>query len=136
MKDLFGDIGNIAEQKIREAIARGEMKNLPGEGKPLIIENLYCLSPEFKFAYTVLKNGGFLNLNDDEKAPVPSTNNEINLQNLNPSNSTTIIQEKTSASLVSDEIISSNASYSNSTKCIQEKALNYNVIRDCRRGKF
>jgi hypothetical protein len=134
MKDLFGDIGNIAEQKIREAIARGETKSLHGEGKPLKIENLYFLPPEFKFAYTVLKNGGFLNLDDDEKVPVSSTSEDINLSNLNPSS--TIIQEKTSVSLVSDKIISPNVNHSNPTIYIQEKALNYNVIRDCRRGKF
>lgn len=136
MKDLFGDIGNIAEQKIRESIVRGEAKNLPGEGKPLKIENLYFLPPEFKFAYTVLKNGGFLNLDDDEKIPVSSTSEDINLSNLNPSSTTEFIQEKTSVSLVSDKIISSNVNHSNPSKYIQEKALNYNVIRDCRRGKF
>lgn len=133
MLDIFG---NIAEQKIREAILRGETKNLPGEGKPLKIENFYGLPPEFIFAYTVLKNGGFLNLDDDENTPVPSTSSNINLPDLNPSNSTTISQEKTSVSLVSDEIISPNAKPSNPTKYIQEKALNYSVIRDCRRGKF
>ncbi len=132
MLDIFG---TIAEQKIREAVLRGEAKNLPGEGKPLKIENLYFLPPEFKFAYTVLKNGGFLDLDDDEKVPVNSTSEDINLTKSNPSNTTKIIQEKT-VSLVSDEMISPNVKPSNPTKYIQEKALNYNVIRDCRRGRF
>jgi len=129
-------LGNIAEQKIREAVLRGEAKKLPGEGKPLKIENLYFLPPEFKFAYTVLKNGGFLNLDDSEKGPDPSTSDDINLLNLNPSNFTKVIQEKTSVSLVSDEIVSPNVMPSNPTKYIQEKALNYNIIRDSRRGRF
>jgi len=135
MKDLFGDIGTIAEQKIREAIARGEAKHLPGEGKPLNIENLYFLPPEFKFAYTVLKNGGYLNLVDDKKVPVPLTSDEINLTNVNPSTSTSTksIQEKTSDASVCYEITTLDLK---PTKHIQEKALNYNIIRECRRGRF
>ncbi len=133
MKDLFGDIGNIAEQKIREAIIRGEAKHLPGEGKPLNIENLYFLPPEFKFAYTVLKNGGYLNLDEDKKVAVPLTSDEINLPNLNPSTSTKSIQEKTSDASACYEITSLDLK---PTKHIQEKALNYNIIRECRRGKF
>ena len=131
MKDLFGDIGNIAEQKIREAIVRGKAKNLPGEGKPLNIENLYFLPPEFKFAYTVLKNGGYLNLDEDKKVSVSSTNDDRKSPNVNLS--TESIQEKTSDSLDCDETTSLDLK---PTKHIQEKALNYNIIRDCRRGKF
>lgn len=29
---------NFAETRIREAIERGQLKNLPGEGKPLVLE--------------------------------------------------------------------------------------------------
>lgn len=133
MKDLFGDIGNIAEQKIREAVVRGEAKNLSGEGKPLNIESLYFLPPEFKFAYTVLKNGGYLNLDENKKVSVPSTNDDRKSSNVNLSNSTVSIQEKTSDSLDCEEMTSLNLK---PTKHIQERALNYNIIRDCRRGKF
>lgn len=129
MKDLFGDIGNIAEQKIREAVAKGEAKNLPGEGKPLKIENFYFLPTEFKFAYTVLKNAGYLNLGEDKKVPLSSTTDNMNIPNVNLSNSTNNFQEKTSDSLNSDEITLD----VKPTKPIQEKALNYNIIRDCRR---
>ncbi len=91
------------------------------------------MPPEFKFAYTVLKNGGYLNLDDDKKVPVPSTSDEINLPNENFCDSIKSIQEKTSNSLVCDGITSLDLK---PTKHIQEKALNYNIIRDCRRGKF
>lgn len=63
MKDFFG---NMAEQRIQEAIARGEFKNLTGAGKPVKIKTLHFLPKEFKFAYTVLKNSGYLNLVNDE----------------------------------------------------------------------
>jgi Domain of unknown function (DUF1992). len=58
----------IAEQKIQEAITKGESKDLPGVGKPVKIENIYILLPEFIFAYTVLKSSGYLNLADMENS--------------------------------------------------------------------
>ena len=48
----------IAEQKIREAMARGEFDNLPGRGKPLPREDLSGVPEELRMAYKVLKNAG------------------------------------------------------------------------------
>lgn len=127
------DFGKLVEQKIGEAIARGDAKNLPGAGKPVKIENFYFLPPEFKFVYTVLKNSGYLNLGEDEKAPVYSTSDDRNLPNVNASNSIKVIEEKTS---FSDPIISSNVIPSKTIEQIQQKALSYNIIRDSRRRKF
>jgi len=132
--DKFIDI--VSERKIREAIERGELKNLPGAGKPVTIENFYFLPPEFKFAYTVLKNGGYLNLANDDKTPVSLTGNSKNLPNEHLSNSIKIDQEMTLDSLVGDEIDSSNAKPINNTEYFQEKALGFNIIRDCRRGRY
>lgn len=127
------DFGKLVEQKIGEAIARGEAKNLPGAGKPVKIENFYFLPPEFKFVYTVLKNSGYLNLGDDEKAPVSTTSDDRNLPNMNASNSIKGIEEKTS---LTEPLISSNVIPSRPTEHIEHKALNYNIIRDSRRRKF
>ena len=132
--DKFVDI--VSERKIREAIERGELKNLPGAGKPVTIENFYFLPPEFKFAYTVLKNGGYLNLANDDKPPVSLTSTSKNLPNEHLPNSIKIDREMTSESLVGDEIDSSNAKPINNTVNIQEKALGFNIIRDCRRGRY
>lgn len=63
----------ICEQRIREAIARGDFKNLPGAGKPLKIKNLYFLPPELRAAYTVLKNSGYLDQAIDEERHFPSS---------------------------------------------------------------
>ena len=63
MKDFFR---NMAELRIREAIASGEFKNFAGAGKPIKIKNFYFLPPESKFAYSVLKNSGYLNLADEQ----------------------------------------------------------------------
>ena len=47
----------IAERKIREAMARGELDNLPGRGRPLAMdEDLSGVPLELRMAYKVLKN--------------------------------------------------------------------------------
>ncbi|MCG3118373.1 MAG: hypothetical protein ALAOOOJD_00562 [bacterium] len=51
---------HLAEEKIRAAIAAGEFDQVPGQGKPLNLDELPGLRPEERMAYTVLKNSGFL----------------------------------------------------------------------------
>jgi hypothetical protein len=48
----------IAEQKIREAIERGEFDNLEGRGKPLRIEDDRGVPEDLRLAYKILKNAG------------------------------------------------------------------------------
>jgi hypothetical protein len=48
----------IAEEKIREAIARGEFANLPGAGKPLRLEDDSMVPEDLRVAYKILKNAG------------------------------------------------------------------------------
>jgi hypothetical protein len=48
----------IAEQKIEDAIARGEFDNLPGKGKPLRLEDDSNVPPELRMAYKILRNSG------------------------------------------------------------------------------
>jgi len=49
----------IAEQKITEAIARGELANLPGEGRPLDLGDDALIPEELRVAWRILKNAGF-----------------------------------------------------------------------------
>jgi hypothetical protein len=49
----------LAEERIREAIERGEMDDLPGMGEPLRLEDASHLPPELRLAYKVLKNAGY-----------------------------------------------------------------------------
>ena len=51
-------LATVAEQKIREAMARGEFDNLPGAGKPLVMEDYSDIPEELRMAYKVLKNAG------------------------------------------------------------------------------
>ena len=55
--DIFA---TIAEQKIRDAMARGEFDNLPGKGKPLPPDELAGVPEELRMAYKVIKNAGCL----------------------------------------------------------------------------
>ncbi|WP_274651467.1 DnaJ family domain-containing protein [Paenibacillus humicola] len=48
----------IAEERIREAMARGEFDNLPGAGKPLELEELSHVPEDLRLSYKLLKNAG------------------------------------------------------------------------------
>ncbi|MCR2807385.1 DnaJ family domain-containing protein [Paenibacillus soyae] len=50
----------IAEERIREAIRRGEFDNLPGMGKPLPPDELEGIPEELRISYKLLKNAGAL----------------------------------------------------------------------------
>ncbi|NCO59338.1 MAG: DUF1992 domain-containing protein [Deltaproteobacteria bacterium CG_4_8_14_3_um_filter_51_11] len=53
-------LDNIAERKIREAIENGEFDDLPGAGKPLVIEDDSNVPEDLRLAYKILKNADFL----------------------------------------------------------------------------
>lgn len=48
----------IAEQRIREAIERGDLDDLPGKGKPLSFEDDSHIPEDLRMAYKILKNAG------------------------------------------------------------------------------
>ena len=50
----------MAEQKIAEAINKGELDNLPGAGSPLLLDDDSDVPLELRMAYRILKNSGFL----------------------------------------------------------------------------
>lgn len=50
----------IAERKIQEAIRNGELDNLPGKGKPLILEDDSGVPEDLRLAYKILKNADCL----------------------------------------------------------------------------
>ncbi|HKU70334.1 MAG TPA: DnaJ family domain-containing protein [Burkholderiales bacterium] len=50
----------IAERRIREAQARGELDDLPGAGAPLELDDDALVPEDLRVAYRILKNAGFL----------------------------------------------------------------------------
>ncbi|MEA3385543.1 MAG: DnaJ family domain-containing protein [Thermodesulfobacteriota bacterium] len=50
----------IAENRIREAIERGDLDDIKGKGKPLVFEDDSSIPPDLRMAYKILKNAGFI----------------------------------------------------------------------------
>lgn len=53
-------LDQIAEARIQAAIERGELRDLPGKGKPLQLDDDSAIPEELRAAYRILKNSGFL----------------------------------------------------------------------------
>ncbi len=50
----------IAEQRIREAITKGEFENLQGSGKYIDNTEYFSVPEEKRIAYHILRNSGFV----------------------------------------------------------------------------
>ncbi|WP_169084099.1 DnaJ family domain-containing protein [Paenibacillus sp. PL91] len=50
----------IAEERILEAIRRGELDNLPGAGKPLPPDGIENVPEELRVGFKLLKNAGMI----------------------------------------------------------------------------
>ena len=50
----------IAEQRICEALTRGEFADLPGQGQPLDLSEDLLVPQELRMAYRILKNAGYV----------------------------------------------------------------------------
>ncbi|HYG54711.1 MAG TPA: DUF1992 domain-containing protein [Burkholderiales bacterium] len=50
----------LAEQKIAEAVSRGELDDLPGAGRPLELDDDLLVPEELRLAYRIMKNAGFV----------------------------------------------------------------------------
>lgn len=57
---FFNILKKIAEERIREAIERGDFEELEYKGKPLEIKEDPFVPEELRVAYRMLKNAGFL----------------------------------------------------------------------------
>lgn len=53
-------IDQIAESRIEQAIASGELDNLPGRGQPLQLQDDSMIPEEYRMAYRILKNAGLV----------------------------------------------------------------------------
>lgn len=60
MSNIFAIFDKIADEKIREAMERGEFEDLPGKGKPLNLEDDSHLPQDLRLAYKILKNADCL----------------------------------------------------------------------------
>lgn len=56
---MFGYL-KIVEQRIKEALEKGEFDDLPGQGEPLDLEDDRCIPEDLRLAYKILKNANCL----------------------------------------------------------------------------
>jgi DnaJ-like protein len=49
-----------ADEKIKEAIARGEFDNLPGKGKPLDLDAYFATPGHLRVGYSILKSANII----------------------------------------------------------------------------
>ncbi len=47
---------HVAEQRIRQALEKGEFDNLPNAGEPLDLESYFAAPADLRMAYSILKN--------------------------------------------------------------------------------
>jgi hypothetical protein len=50
----------LAERRIAEAVANGELDDLPGAGQPLALDDDALVPEELRLAYRILKNAGYV----------------------------------------------------------------------------
>ena len=60
VNDPEDPLWRLAEQRIREAMDRGEFDDLPTAGKPLVLEEDGLVPEELRAAYRLLKNAGYV----------------------------------------------------------------------------
>ncbi|HEX6321089.1 MAG TPA: DnaJ family domain-containing protein [Burkholderiales bacterium] len=50
----------LAEKKLAEAVSRGELDDLPGQGQPLDLDEDPLVPEDLRLAYRILKNAGYV----------------------------------------------------------------------------
>ena len=60
MAGILPGYEKIVEQRIREAVEKGEFDNLPGRGKPIPLEDDSHVPEDLRLAYKLLKNADCL----------------------------------------------------------------------------
>ena len=58
--DGFPGLAALVERRLEEAAARGELSGLPGEGRPLELDDDAMVAPELRVAYRIVRNAGVL----------------------------------------------------------------------------
>jgi hypothetical protein len=61
---------HLVEQRIAAARDAGELDNLPGEGRPLDLDDAPLVPEEVRVAYRILKNAGFVPPEVDERREI------------------------------------------------------------------
>ncbi|NUO82643.1 DUF1992 domain-containing protein [candidate division KSB1 bacterium] len=74
-------LSRLVEEKIKQAIAEGEFDNLPGHGKPLVLEDFSEVPEHMRMAYKVLKNAGVLPLEVELRKEIAALRQQLDACN-------------------------------------------------------
>jgi len=69
---LYG-FEKIVEERILKAQKKGEFENLPGAGKPLVLEDDHFVSEDLRLAYKILKNADCVPVEIELKKEIKQT---------------------------------------------------------------
>ena len=58
--DGFPGLAALVERRLEQAAANGELSGLPGEGRPLELDDAALVPPELRVAYRIVKNASCL----------------------------------------------------------------------------
>jgi Domain of unknown function (DUF1992) len=67
----------LVEERIQEALRRGDFDNLPGAGRPLALDDDALVPLEVRLAYRILKNAGFVPPEVLERREIAELEDEI-----------------------------------------------------------
>jgi hypothetical protein len=67
----------LIEEKIREAMERGEFDDLPGRGKPLDLEAYFATPEDVRLGYSVLKSAGCLPIEVELQQEIESLKSQL-----------------------------------------------------------
>jgi len=56
---MFPGFDKIVEERIKNALKKGDFNDLPGSGKPLDLDEDSCVAEDLRLAYKILKNADF-----------------------------------------------------------------------------
>jgi hypothetical protein len=73
----MGIIEKIVEEKIREAMERGDFKDLSGKGKPVDLSEYFKTPDHLRIAYSILKNYGIVPEEVDLKKEIAQLKKEL-----------------------------------------------------------
>ena len=67
----------VVEERIQEALRRGDFDALPGTGQPLELDDAPLVPPELRVAYRILKNAGYVPPEILERREIAALEGEI-----------------------------------------------------------
>jgi DnaJ-like protein len=56
---MFPGFDKLVEERIKNALKKGDFNDLPGSGKPLDLDDNSCVAEDLRLAYKILKNADF-----------------------------------------------------------------------------